>query len=85
MKIDDKRRRALITYAFVSHALGEQSDILLGIVPLFRPIAPMAGMIEALRRDYSNTAAMIFGTAPTFDQILASVTALDAAANRAAS
>jgi hypothetical protein len=42
-------------------------------------------MIEALRRDYSNTAAMIFGTAPTFDQILASVTALDAAANRAAS
>lgn len=48
-------------------------------------IAPMAGMIEALRRDYSNTVAMIFGTAPTFDQILASVTALDAAANRAAS
>lgn len=48
-------------------------------------IAPMAGMIEALRRDYSNTAAMIFGTAPTFDQILASVTALDTAANRAAS
>jgi hypothetical protein len=47
-------------------------------------IAPTAGMIEALRRDYGNTVAMIFGTAPTFDQILASVTALDAAANRAA-
>jgi len=48
-------------------------------------IAPMAGMIEALRRDYSNTAAMIFGTAPTFDEILVSVVALDAAANHASS
>ena len=48
-------------------------------------IAPMAGMIDALRRDYSNTVAMIFGTAPTFDQILISVTALDTAANGAAS
>ena len=48
-------------------------------------IAPMAGMIEVLRRDYSNTVAMIFGTAPTFDQILISVTALDTAANGAVS
>ena len=37
----------------------------------------------ARRLDYSNTAAMIFGTAPTFDQILVSVTALDTAVNRA--
>ncbi len=44
-------------------------------------IAPVAGMIEALRRDYSNTAAMIFGAAPTFDEILASVATLDEAAN----
>jgi hypothetical protein len=47
-------------------------------------IAPTADMVEALRRDYGNTAAMIFGVAPTFDDILASIAELDAAANRAA-
>jgi hypothetical protein len=47
-------------------------------------IAPMGGMIDALRRDYGNTVAMIFGSPPTFDEILASVVALDATANLAA-
>jgi hypothetical protein len=47
-------------------------------------IAPVPGMVDALRRDYSNTVAMIFGAAPSFDEILSSVQALDAAANRAA-
>ena len=46
-------------------------------------ITPAAGMLDALRRDYSNTAGMIFGSPPTFDEILASVTELDAAVNRA--
>lgn len=45
-------------------------------------IAPAAAMIGLLRRDYANTAAMVFGEAPAFDQIMASVTALDAAANQ---
>jgi nucleotidyltransferase AbiEii toxin of type IV toxin-antitoxin system len=45
-------------------------------------IIPLGGMIDALRRDYSNTAAMIFGSPPTFDELLVSVTALDASANR---
>lgn len=45
-------------------------------------IVPVDGMIEALRRDYSNTVAMIFGSPPTFDELLVSVTALDASANR---
>jgi hypothetical protein len=45
-------------------------------------IIPVDGMIDALRRDYSNTAAMIFGSPPTFDELLVSVTALDASANR---
>lgn len=45
-------------------------------------IAPTAEMIDLLRRDYANTVAMVFGQAPTFDEILASVAALDAAANQ---
>ena len=50
-------------------------------VPGTFAIAPTAGMVEALRRDYANTSAMIFGTPPSFDDILASVTAIDTAAN----
>jgi hypothetical protein len=45
-------------------------------------IAPVAGMVDSLRRDYANAAAMIFGVAPTFYDILESVQALDEAANR---
>lgn len=44
-------------------------------------IAPVDGMIDALRRDYSNTTAMIFGGAPKFDDILDSIRALEAAVN----
>lgn len=44
-------------------------------------IAPVAGMVEALRSDYANTAAMIFSKAPSFDEIHKSVKALDAAVN----
>ena len=39
-------------------------------------------MLERLRRDYDNTAAMIFGAAPTFEQILHSIQEIDAAVNR---
>lgn len=45
-------------------------------------VAPAAEMIDLLRRDYANTAAMIFGNAPTLDQILASVAQLDTTINR---
>ncbi len=45
-------------------------------------IEPNAGMLERLRRDYDNTAAMIFGAAPTFEQILHSMQEIDADANR---
>jgi hypothetical protein len=44
-------------------------------------IAPIGGMIDTLSRDYDNTTAMIFGTPPTFDQLLASAQALDVAVN----
>lgn len=35
-------------------------------------IAPTPKMVDALARDYANTTAMIFGTPPSFDDILAS-------------
>lgn len=44
-------------------------------------IKPSAGMLERLRRDYDNTVAMIFGAAPTVEQILHSIHEIDAAAN----
>jgi hypothetical protein len=45
-------------------------------------IKPAPNMAEALRRDYANTKAMIFGTAPEFDTVMASMAALESAANR---
>ena len=44
-------------------------------------ITPINGMVDALRRDYANTMAMIFGTAPEFDEIAASIKQLENAAN----
>ena len=50
-------------------------------VPGSFALAPVAGMTDALRRDYANTTGMIFGEPPTFDAILDSVRRLEAAAN----
>jgi hypothetical protein len=44
-------------------------------------IAPVAGMIDALRRDYQQTTAMIFGVAPSFDEVMLSIEKLDTLAN----
>ena len=44
-------------------------------------VAPIDGMIDALRRDYANTAAMIFGEPPPFDALLASARELEAIIN----
>ncbi len=41
-------------------------------VPGTFEIAPSEAMVEALARDYANTTPMIFGTAPAFEEILAS-------------
>ena len=46
-------------------------------------IAPTNGMIAVLARDYANTAAMIFGGAPKFPDILTSVREIDRIANTA--
>lgn len=44
-------------------------------------IAPIGTMIDALARDYASTRAMIFGTPPTFEDIMASVRLLEDAIN----
>ncbi|MER9134640.1 nucleotidyl transferase AbiEii/AbiGii toxin family protein [Mesorhizobium sp. M0768] len=41
-------------------------------VPGSFAIAPAPKMVDALARDYANTTAMIFGTPPSFNDILAS-------------
>ncbi len=42
-------------------------------VPGTFAVAPTGTMVDALTRDYTNTIAMIFGEAPAFEKILASV------------
>ncbi len=44
-------------------------------------LIPVDGMVEALRRDYGNTTAMIFGAAPGFEEILASAKQIEQAIN----
>jgi hypothetical protein len=46
-------------------------------------LAPIDGMIEALSRDYDNTKAMIFGSAPDFSDILTSIGEIERIANAA--
>lgn len=51
-------------------------------VPGTFAIAPVGEMVNALKRDYANTTAMIFGTAPVFDEILESAARIEQAINR---
>jgi len=44
-------------------------------------LVPVDGMREALRRDYDATQAMIFGAAPRFDDIIASVEGIEKTVN----
>ena len=46
-------------------------------------ITPIAGMVDALARDYENTTAMILGAPPSFDDILKSVRQVEDEVNRA--
>jgi hypothetical protein len=45
-------------------------------------IMPVGVMVEALSRDYANTTAMIFGTAPEFEQILVSIRQIEESINQ---
>ncbi|CAN7754051.1 nucleotidyl transferase AbiEii/AbiGii toxin family protein [Mesorhizobium sp. LjNodule214] len=44
-------------------------------------ITPIPEMVDALARDYENTTAMIFGTPPSFDDILASAGQIEKSLN----
>ena len=44
-------------------------------------VKPNDRMLDALRRDYANTTTMIFGQAPSFDEIIRSVSEIDRAVN----
>ena len=44
-------------------------------------LAPIDGMIDALRRDYQAMSAMIFGQAPNFDAVLKSASDLETKLN----
>lgn len=50
-------------------------------VPGTFAVAPAGEMLDALSRDYANTRAMIFGEAPAFDEIMASVNQIERALN----
>jgi hypothetical protein len=43
---------------------------------------PADEMIEDLRRDYSRMAGMIIGDAPKFDEVMASIAALEEELNQ---
>jgi hypothetical protein len=45
-------------------------------------LTPTEPMIEDLRRDYARMAGMIVGDAPEFDQVMASIAALEKELNR---
>jgi hypothetical protein len=47
-------------------------------------IVPVGAMVDALSRDYANTTAMIFGTAPEFEEILASIRQIEELINQPA-
>ena len=46
-------------------------------------IAPTGAMVRALENDYANTTAMIFGAAPSFEEILASISEVERILNSA--
>jgi hypothetical protein len=45
-------------------------------------LTPTVAMLDDLRRDYARMAGMIIGPPPVFDDVLASVAALENALNR---
>ncbi|CCV16419.1 nucleotidyl transferase AbiEii/AbiGii toxin family protein [Mesorhizobium sp. STM 4661] len=50
-------------------------------VPGSFAIEPVPGMVDALARDYANTTAMIFGAAPSFDDIMGSAGQIEKSLN----
>lgn len=50
-------------------------------VPGSFALMPADGMVDALRRDYDSTVAMIFGSPPVFDTVLQSIRNIEEAVN----
>ena len=50
-------------------------------VPGSFAVTPTGTMVRALENDYANTTAMIFGTAPTFEEILTSIEQIERIVN----
>lgn len=50
-------------------------------VPGTFALAPAVKMVDALKTDYEKTTAMVFGTAPAFDEIVASATKIERTLN----
>ncbi|PZR31078.1 nucleotidyl transferase AbiEii/AbiGii toxin family protein [Caulobacter segnis] len=55
-------------------------DLASAVAPTFA-LAPDGAMYDDLRRDYAQMALMIFGTPPAFEDVLASIVALEARLN----
>ena len=51
-------------------------------IPGSLALAPAAGMLEVLRRDYQAMSGMIFGNVPSFEVVIESVRGLEAQLNR---
>ena len=51
-------------------------------VPGTFAVAPVGEMVDALKRDYANTTAMIFGEAPAFEEVIESAAQIEQAINR---
>lgn len=51
-------------------------------VPGTFAVAPVGEMLDALKRDYANTTAMIFGEAPAFEEVIESAAQIEQAINR---
>lgn len=51
-------------------------------VPGTFAVAPVGEMVDALKRDYANMTAMIFGAAPAFEDILESAARIEQTINR---
>ena len=50
-------------------------------VPGSFAIAPVAGMLDRLGRDYRSMSGMIFGSVPEFDDVVASIAELERVLN----
>jgi len=69
----------------VAASVDDRSDLFLSL-QLARPgsfqIAPSAGMLDALRRDYQAMQGMIFGEVPKSDAVVDAIRLLEKQVNR---